>query len=553
MEALDLVFMIDATGSMAASLAAAHSQAASIARSIRDQYGNTLDFRFATVCYRDQVEDGIPSEAYSFTADAEALASFFGRVQAVGGGDGPEDWAAGIAQMLNLNWRPDSMKCVVWIADAPAHGLRYPAGTMADNHPNLEYQLEPFVVRLAQGRTIFHSLDLGGAAPTFSEIKKIYARNGGVSMSYEQFVVSGGNAAARIGALLQHKTMMAVQETVMTTAAPVGSPLRRSASALRMRPPTPVLGTPGPSMSGIWTTLAQEYANIQILSGNGGQSTVYEATRRRDADRVVIKHMNVPTDTELKYFSREVEALRQLSSNPYCLPYIASSIVGREGVIITPFIPNRDLSTALNREAAQDMDASWPTAKSKIAFRIAATLKYIHSRGFVHRDIKPMNVFLNSYFEPVIGDWGLARNLAGYSVGGVQEAPTFNFGTPYFMAPELYGDDDAYGYDVDVFAWGVLIYAMFAKGESLTTLFDDGQVPRSCQQAMQKVQRGIRYKHLADIPYAWWTLIQQCWSGSPGSRPTMAAIVTTLTSNPAAYMFPGTNEQELRAFAQTLQ
>jgi serine/threonine protein kinase len=372
-------------------------------------------------------------------------------------------------------------------------------------------------------------------------------------MAYEQFVVSGSNAIATIGALLQQKTMMAVQETVMQTAVSVGSSLRRSASVLRMRPISPALSNPGPPMSNIWTVLAQDYINIQTLSSNGGQSTVYEAWRRQDSFRVVIKHMNLPTEAERKYFNREVDALRQFSNHPYCLQYCASSIVGNEGVIITPFMPNRDLNAALNREAAQDQDGSWPTIKSKIAFRLAATIKYIHGRGFVHRDIKPMNVFLNSDFEPVLGDWGLARNLSGFSVGGVQEAPTFAFGTPYFMAPELYGDNDDYSYEVDVFAWGILIYAMFAAGESLAKLFDDGQIPRSSEQAMQKIQRGTRYKYLTGIPSAWWILIQQCWNGTPSFRPTMAAIVDSLTRNPSAYMFPGTNEQQLREFARTLQ
>jgi serine/threonine protein kinase len=299
--------------------------------------------------------------------------------------------------------------------------------------------------------------------------------------------------------------------------------------------------------------LTLEYVNIRRFSGHGAQAAVYEATRRSDSLHVVIKHMLLAGPVQRTWFNREVEAMQHFLNHPYCLHLIASSVVGNEGVIITPFMSNHDLSTALKREAAQDMDRSWPTAKSKIAFGSAAALKYIHSQGFVHRDIKSANVFLSNNFDPVIGDWGLARKLTSYSVGGHEACPTHDCGTAFYMAPELYSDDGNCGYEVDVFAWGVTIYEMFAGGQSLALLFTDGQVPRTPEQAMWTIQKGIRYKYLAVIPSAWWTLIQQCWSHSPRERPTMAAIVDSLTRNPSAYLFPGTNDQQLRQFARTLQ
>jgi hypothetical protein len=121
------------------------------------------------------------------------------------------------------------------------------------------------------------------------------------------------------------------------------------------------------------------------------------------------------------------------------------------------------------------------------------------------------------------------------------------------MAPELFGDDDSYDYAVDVFAWAILVYAMFAKGESLAKLFDDGRIPRTSQAMMKKIRVGTRYRHLPEIPPAWWSLITQCWSYVPSSRPSIASIVDVMTSNPAAYMFPGTNEQQLREYVRTIQ
>jgi hypothetical protein len=549
MEPLDVVFMIDATGSMANSIKAAHSRATSIARSIRDQYGNSLDFRFATVCYRDPIEDNIPSEYCWFTRDAEQLASFFSSIVAKGGGDTPEDWAAAINLLFSLDWRSDSMKCVIWIADAPAHGPRYTGGAVGDNHPNLEYALEPLVIRLARGRIIFHGLDLAQASTTFREIQKIYLRNGGVSLTYETFRPSSGNEVATIGQLLHQKTIMVVQQTVLQGNAQAAPGLKRSGSILKMKPPTPSISTLSPQLSGILGTLSSEYTNIENFSINGGCGVVYSATRRSDSARVVIKHMILGDEDARKYFTREVDALRQFSHYSGCLGYLGSYIIGSEGIIVTPLMTNRDLSAALNCEASGDYNSNtWATVKSKIAFRLALTLKYIHSCGFVHRDLKPMNIFLNDNFDAVIGDWGLARKVSSLSVSGTQQNPTMGIGTSSFMAPELCGENDSYDESVDVFAWGIVIYAMFAKGQPLETLFDDGKSATSPQQVMMKIQRGIRYQRLSDIPPQWWTLICECWSHAPAYRPTAAAIVERMTRDLRSYLFPGTNEQQVREY-----
>jgi hypothetical protein len=519
---------------------------------MRNQYGNILDIQFAALAYRDEVEDGIPSEICRFTRDAGCIASFFGRIEAKGGGDTAEDWAAALNQMLKLDWRDNSTKLIIWMADAPSHGDRYTGGLVDDNHSYLEYQLEPLVIRLAKGRVVFQGVDMGAAATTFREIQKIYIRNGGISLTYEKFVSGNTDVVARIGQFLQQQTMIAVEQTVMQMPTPMSVSPGRSTSAMNLKPPQQSLGTDGPQMTGILSSLTSSYSSFNKLSDHGGTATIYFATRNSDYQRVAIKHMQLPNEKERRHFNREVDALKQFSSHPYCLTFIASSIVGNEGIIITSFIPNGDLETGLKRELHGDQDGRWPTIKSKNAFRLASTLKHVHSRKFLHGDIKPFNIFLDINNEAILGDWGLAKDLSSRLASVGEELLTTVCGTVYFMAPELQSNDEIYDQSVDVFAWGVLIYAMFAKGVPLFKLFDDGKIPETSLTVGRKIMQGRRYRYLNDIPPAWWTLICRCWDQSPACRPSMAEIVDLLKASPSSYLFPGTDEQQLREYARTI-
>src|SRR5262249_2284290 len=121
---------------------------------------------------------------------------------------------------------------------------------------------------------------------------------------------------------------------------------------------------------------------------------------------------------------------------------------------------------------------------------VCNAVAYAHSRGVLHRDLKPGNIMLGRYGETLVVDWGLAKPIGSVRAPSVSEGleePTLRpssgsgmavtqmgsaIGTPAYMSPEqAAGQLDKLGPASDIYSLGATLYALltgqapFRKGK----------------------------------------------------------------------------------------
>jgi len=129
---VDLLILMDVTGSMGAYIEAAKETCVKTANEIRAQEPNAK-YRIGFVGYRD-LGDADRLDIIPFTEDVEAFQAKLAPVKAWGGADTAEDVAGGLHKALDAEWRAHT--CIIMmVADAPGHG-RDINGGCDDNYPD---------------------------------------------------------------------------------------------------------------------------------------------------------------------------------------------------------------------------------------------------------------------------------------------------------------------------------------------------------------------------------------------------------------------------------
>ena len=121
---LDVVFLIDSTGSMADEIHRIKTNLESIARQVSNLPANP-DLRFGMVSYRDRGDEYV-TRLYPFDGNVQRFSEAIQNLEASGGGDYPESLNEALHEAVNnMGWRENAIRLIFLIADAPPH-LDYP-------------------------------------------------------------------------------------------------------------------------------------------------------------------------------------------------------------------------------------------------------------------------------------------------------------------------------------------------------------------------------------------------------------------------------------------
>ena len=213
-----------------------------------------------------------------------------------------------------------------------------------------------------------------------------------------------------------------------------------------------------------WTgvTLASGRYLVTGKLGEGGMGTVYRAKDRNlDAD-VVIKVPLRSMVTDAEFSRRFKDEIRSLVNLPH--PHIVKvTDVGEyDGLpfAVMQYLPGGSLD---ERRAANAGRPFNPVDALSWLSGIAGALDYVHSRGYIHRDVKPGNILFDAEGHVFLGDFGVIKVLASAAAAHPSRTAVTGtgmvIGTVEYMAPELIMGESLDG-KVDQYALAVTVYEM---------------------------------------------------------------------------------------------
>jgi serine/threonine protein kinase/ribosomal protein S27AE len=199
----------------------------------------------------------------------------------------------------------------------------------------------------------------------------------------------------------------------------------------------------------VGTTLG--HCVIRGLLGEGGMAAVYRAYQASLDREVAIKVLPIAFGHDQSFadrFNREARAMARLSHPNIVTIHDAGEDQGRLYIVMA-YIPGGTLKDRM----AGPLDLREVV---RVVNGLAQALSYAHERGIVHRDVKPVNVLMDTDGRPILSDFGIVKVMTERE--GLTRAGA-GVGTPEYMSPEQCrgGPVDA---RADIYALGVLVFEM---------------------------------------------------------------------------------------------
>ena len=281
----------------------------------------------------------------------------------------------------------------------------------------------------------------------------------------------------------------------------------------------------------------QDFTFVKEL-GRGGCGEVWLGVHNKSEEQFAIKKLYVDLEIPVKkkfseHYKREVEILAQCQFP--CVLHLFGYTLSEPFCIITPFISGGSLFDHLiKRSLYPPLD---PTQKTIIAMGITYAMMRLHDLNIIHRDLKSMNVLLDSNLLPVVCDFGISK-----VVGESPTQMTVSIGTPHWMAPEQFRSND-YDEKVDVYSFAILLFEMLTEKLPFAGM-------NFHQVAYAVVEKGERPKLPRKGNKSISSVIKLCWNQNPKKRPTFRDIFFMFLKDKAKW--DGTDSNRVLEFSRSL-
>lgn len=203
--------------------------------------------------------------------------------------------------------------------------------------------------------------------------------------------------------------------------------------------------------------LPVRFGRYRILRklGSGAMGTVYLAHDSQLDRKVALKTPSFDgpdTGDLVTRFYREARTAAKIQHRNICPVYDVGEIDDRHFISMA-FVEGRCMSDYIKPDKLPPQKTS-----AVLIHRIASALAEAHRYNVVHRDLKPSNIMIDTKREPIVMDFGLARQL---DVESRVTRSGVAVGTPAYMSPEqIRGDQDDVGPTSDVYSLGVILFEL---------------------------------------------------------------------------------------------
>lgn len=244
----------------------------------------------------------------------------------------------------------------------------------------------------------------------------------------------------------------------------------------------------------------------------GGAGIVYRARQLNPPREVALKMLlpqQLGSDEMITRFRIEAETIAALD-HPAILPVYA---VGLHQEV--PYFTMKLAAGGTLTQRGATFHGNWRMIAELVA-TLADAVQFAHSRGVIHRDVKPGNILFDESDRPFLSDFGLAK----YEHAGASITRTLNLmGTPAYLAPEV-AQLGAHAATTasDVYALGSVLYELLARrppfaADSLAVLLKD---------VAETPPQPLRQK-TPDIPFDLEVICLRCLAKAPEKRLGSAA------------------------------
>ncbi|KAL5208724.1 hypothetical protein ABZP36_033159 [Zizania latifolia] len=279
--------------------------------------------------------------------------------------------------------------------------------------------------------------------------------------------------------------------------------------------------------------IATDSFSERNVLGQGGFGKVYKGVLP-GGTKIAVKRL---TDYESPggetAFLREVEMI-SVAVHRNLLRLIGFCTTQTERLLVYPFMKNLSVAYCLRDFKPGEPALDWPTRK-RVAIGTARGLEYLHEHcnpKIIHRDVKAANVLLDEDFEPVVGDFGLAKLVDVHKTFITTQVR----GTMGHIAPEYLSTGKS-SERTDVFGYGITLLELVTGQRAIDFSRLEEEDDVLLLDHVKKLQRGqlgsivdgnLNQNYDNEEVEMMIQIALLCTQSSPEDRPSMSEVVRML-------------------------